>query len=143
MVMLCLYLLVVLLTSFVCAYTENSKKKSSSQVQIRCFFSYFGMNVGILYVNIFITSMHLLNFMLWVCVLCFNIWDDYMIRFYYFTISRKEVSRKFWLDPWFPRNPKLKWILKWLPLNRGYFKVYFFKRGKFFNNLVPYILLDS
>ena len=39
----------------------------------------------------------------------------------------KGGSWKFWLDPRFPWNPKLKWILKWLPLDRGYFKFYFHK----------------
>ena len=66
-----------------------------------------------------------------------------MGRFYYFMTSRKEVPRKSWLDPQFPRNPKLKWILKRLPLDRGYFKVYFFKRGKFSNNLVSHIYLST
>ena len=56
---------------------------------------------------------------------------DYMARFYYFMISRKEVPRKSWLDPRFPRNPKLKWILKRLPLDRGYFKVHFSKGESF------------
>ena len=42
----------------------------------------------------------------------------------------KGVSWKFWLDPRFPRNPKLKWILKWLPLDRGCFKFYFFTKGE-------------
>ena len=34
---------------------------------------------------------------------------------------------KFWLDPRFPRNSKSKWALKWLSLNRGYFKSHFWK----------------
>ena len=42
----------------------------------------------------------------------------------------KGVSWKFWLDPRFPRNPKLKWSLKWLPLDRGYFKFYFLQKGE-------------
>ena len=40
---------------------------------------------------------------------------------------RKGVSWKFWLDPRFPRNSNSKWILKWLPLDRSYFKFYFYK----------------
>ena len=40
-----------------------------------------------------------------------------------------EVPWKSWLDPRFPRNSILKWILKWLPLDRGYFKFYF-REGK-------------
>ena len=42
----------------------------------------------------------------------------------------KRAPWKFWLDPRFFRNPKLKWILKWLPLDRGYFKFYFFIKGE-------------
>ena len=53
-----------------------------------------------------------------------------MARDYYFTISQKGVSWIFWLDPRFPRDPKLKWTLKWLPLDRGYFKFYFFTKGE-------------
>ena len=66
------------------------------------------------------------------------------LRFIILQSPEKGISWKFWLDPRFPRNPKLKQILKWLPLDRGYFKVYFFyKRGKFSNNLVPYLPFDS
>ena len=50
-----------------------------------------------------------------------------MVWGYYVTISRKGVSWKSWLDPWFFRNSKSKWILKLLPLDRGYFKFYFHK----------------
>ena len=53
-----------------------------------------------------------------------------MARVYYFTISRKGIPWKFWLDPRFPRDPKLKWSLKRLPLDRGYFKFYFFIKGE-------------
>ena len=53
-----------------------------------------------------------------------------MARDYYFTISRKRGSWKFWLDPRFLRNSKPKWTLKWLPLNKGYFKFYFHKGAK-------------
>ena len=44
-----------------------------------------------------------------------------------YDIPKNEVSWKSWPDPWFPRNSKSKWTLKWLPLNRGYFKFYFCK----------------
>ena len=50
-----------------------------------------------------------------------------MTRDYYFPISRKGVPWKFWLDPRFPPNSKPKWTLKWLPLDRDYFKFYFHK----------------
>ena len=39
----------------------------------------------------------------------------------------KRVPWIFWLDPRFSENPKLKWILKWLPLDKSYFKFYFRK----------------
>ena len=39
----------------------------------------------------------------------------------------KGAPWKFWLDPRFPRNSKPKWTLKWLPIDRGYFKFYFYK----------------
>ena len=55
-----------------------------------------------------------------------------MARDYYFMISREEVPWKFWLDPRFPRDLKLKQILKRLPLDRGCFKVYFLQKGKVF-----------
>ena len=138
--MLSFYIFLLFINIFFIGSIENNKKKVEYEFDC-CLIFHFGMNKS-LFVFMFL-SMHLLNFMLWICVLCFNIQDHYMARFYYFTISRKEVPRKFWLDPWFPRNPKLKWILKWPPLDRGYFKVYFFKRGKFSNNLVPYISLNS
>ena len=53
----------------------------------------------------------------------------------------KGVLWKFWLDPRFSRDPKLKWILKWSSLDRGYFKFYFFyKRWKYTKNLMSYYL---
>ena len=68
-----------------------------------------------------------------ICVICFFvikleliIWLGIII----FTISKKGVLWKFWLDPRFPWNSKLKWILKWLPLDRGCFKFYFFTKGE-------------
>ena len=42
----------------------------------------------------------------------------------------KGVPWKFWLDPRFSRNPKRKWILKWLPLDRGCFKILLFTKGE-------------
>ena len=82
----------------------------------------------------------------WICVICINhqigivTWLGIIILW----SLEKRVPWKFWLNPRFPRNPKLKQILKWLPLDRGYFKVYFFyEREKSSNNLVPYVLLDS
>ena len=49
------------------------------------------------------------------------IWLDFInIRY-----PKNEIPWKSWLDPWFPQNSKSKWTLKWLPLDRGYFKFYF------------------
>ena len=43
---------------------------------------------------------------------------------------QKGTPWKSWLDPWFLRDSKLKQILKWLPLDKGYFKVYFLQKEK-------------
>ena len=43
--------------------------------------------------------------------------------------QKNEVPWKSWLDPRFSRNSMLKWILKWLPIDRGYFKFYL-RKGK-------------
>ena len=53
-----------------------------------------------------------------------------MAQGYFLQSPEKGVSWKFWLDPRFPRDPKLKWILKRLPLDRGCFKSYFFTKGE-------------
>ena len=128
-----------LLTSFYLDLQKITKGKFNTNSIVALFFISVWINCYLFHV--FIHAF--IKFYVWIYVVCFSIWDDYMTWFYYFTISRKEVPRKFWLDSRFPRNPKLKWILKWLPLYRSYFKVYFFKRGKFFNNLVPYMSLNS
>ena len=46
-----------------------AKKESQSQVHFVVFFVYFGMNVMIF----LFTPMHVLNFLIWICVLCFTI----------------------------------------------------------------------
>ena len=80
-------------------------------------------------VYVFFTSMHVLNFMFWVSVICINneigmiVWFGVIIL----QISRKRAPLKSWLDPRFSRNSKSKWTLKWLLLDRGYFKFYFHK----------------
>ena len=122
----------------------NIQKIAKRKVQYEfdcCLIFHFGMNKSLFV--FMLLSMHLLNFMLWVCVLCFNnlrwLYDSILL---FHDLSKRGFA-KFWLDAWFPRNPKLKWILKRPSLDRGYFKVYFFKKGKFSNNLVPYISRNS
>ena len=72
--------------------------------------------------------MHVLNFMFWVCVICINNeleWSYGLgLLFYNFP---KGAPWKSWLNPRFSRNSKSKWTLRWLPLDRGYFKFYFHK----------------
>ena len=55
------------------------------------------------------------------------LWNDSV--FINIRYPKNEVPWKSWLDLRFPRNSMLKWILKWLPLDRGYFKLYF-RKGK-------------
>ena len=74
--------------------------------------------------------MHVVNFMFWICIL-WN-WNSQWLGIIILRSPEKGASWKFWLDPRFPQNPKLKWILKWVPLNRGYFKLYFLQKRKVF-----------
>ena len=53
--------------------------------------------------------------------------DDSFLLTY--DILKNEIPWKSWLDPWFSRNSKSKWTLKWLSLDRSYFK-FCFCRGK-------------
>ena len=70
-----------LLTYFVCWNWQKIAKKQV-QYEFDCCCFHFGMNESLFV--FMLLSMHLLNFMLWVYVLCFSVWDDYMTRFYYF-----------------------------------------------------------
>ena len=77
----------------------------------------------------FFTSMHVLNFLFWVRVICINneIGTIVWFRIIILRSPEKGAQWKFWLDPRFSWNFKPKWTLKWLPLDRGYFKFYFHK----------------
>ena len=74
--------------------------------------------------------MHVLDSMFWVHVRWINneieiiAWLGIVIL----QSPKKRIPWKFWFDPQFPRNPKSKWALKWLPLDRDYFKFYFYKK---------------
>ena len=96
---------------------------------IYCLTSHFGMNKASLCVYLF-TSMHVLIFFyfeyVWY-VLVIKSKQVYGSRLLFYYLSKKGVPWKFWLDPRFFRDLKLKWILKWLPFDRGYFKIYFYK----------------
>ena len=102
-------------------------------------FTCFGMNKAFLHVYVFF--IHVVNFISWVCMLW--IWNSQWLEIIILRSPEKGVPWKFWLDLRFPRDPKLKWILKWLSLDRGYFKFYFYKRGKSTNNFISYVPLDS
>ena len=119
---------------------QKIAKKENPINLICCLFTYFSMN-GIIFVLMFLLSMHVVNFMFWICMLW--IWNNQWLRIIILRSLEKGALWKFWLDPRFPRNPKLEWILKWLPLDKGYFKVYFYKSRKSFNNLMPYVSSDS
>ena len=55
------------------------------------------------------------------------LWNDLVLLTY--NILKNEISWKSWLDLRLSRDSMLKWILKWLPLDRGYYKFYF-RKGK-------------
>ena len=81
--------------------------------------------------------MHVLNSMFWVYVIYTNnkigiiVWLGVIILWSF----EKGTPWKFWLNPRFLQNSKSKWTLKWLSLDRGYFKFYFYKREKSTNNI--------
>ena len=92
----------------------------------------------------FFTLIHVLNVVFWICVMCFYNWNESTAWVYFLRSPEKGVSWKSWLYPRFPRNPKLKQILKWLPLDTGRFKVYFFyEKRKYTNNLMLYVFIES
>ena len=64
---------------------------------------------------------YVFEYVCYVLIFRMAIWPGFIIL----RSPEKGISWKFWLDPRFPRGPKLKWILKWLPLDRGCFKFYF------------------
>ena len=70
--------------------------------------------------------MHVADFVFWVCINN-EIWIIVWFGIINLQSPEKGAPWKFWLDPRFPWNSKLKWTLKWLPLDRGYFKFYFHK----------------
>ena len=108
----------------------NSQKITKKKVRDKSIFVLLRILIWIkqFFVFIFLHPMYVVNFMFGVCMLWD--WNSRMVWDYYFTISRKRGQWKFWLDFRFPRDSKLKWILKWLPLDRGYFKFYFLQKTK-------------
>ena len=129
-----------LLTFFLFGSTENSKKKVQYEFDCYLIFISVWMNR---YLFLYFLSMHLLNFMLWVCVLCFN-----NLRWLYGSILLfhdlpKRGSAKILARSSISSESKIKVHFKATALDRGYFKVHFFKKKKFSNNLVPYISLNS
>ena len=124
------------LTSFVhCA--KNSKKKNPTDSIRRLFTLWYDWNN--FYVYVFFTPILVLNVVFWICMKCLVLEMNQWFEFIILRSPEKEVPWKFWLDPRFSRNPKLKWILKWLPFDRVTLNFTFCKRRKFANNPVPYI----
>ena len=119
-----------LLTRFV--YWKSQKiVKRKFDINLICYLtSHFGTNKAIFVFMVF-WSMHVLDFIFWVRVIWINneigiiVWLGVIIL----QSPEKGDPWKFWLNPRFPRNSKSKWTLKWLPLDRGYFKFYF-RKGK-------------
>ena len=110
--------------------TENNKKRK--------YYQFDSLSLNILwyewnnFCDYVFTSTYVSNFVFLVCMISVDneigmiVWFGVIIL----RSPKKEVLWKFWLDPQFLRNPKLKWILKWLPLDKGCFKFYFLQKGK-------------
>ena len=95
--------------------------KRKSDKNLICYLtSRFGMNKTIFVFMVF-TSIHVLDFMFWVRVIYVN--NKIRIIVWLGVVTLRSLVKgtpwKFWFDP--------LWILKWLPLDRGYFKFYFYK----------------
>ena len=73
-ILCCLFLLSCYLLTFFFMDLQKIAKRKSIIRALHCFFSYFGMNVVIF----LFTSMHVLNFMIWICVLVLIFKDDYI-----------------------------------------------------------------
>ena len=76
--------------------------------------------------------MHVLNFMFLVFVICINneigmiVWFGVIILQFLGNELRENLGSI--LD--FPKIPSQSELLKWLPLDRGYFKFYFWQKEK-------------
>ena len=122
---MCSYINCYLLTPLVYWINRNSEKDKSDKNSIYCLTSRFGMNKAIFVFTFLFTSNACSKFHV-LSMYCYEIGKVAWFEIIILRSLEKGVPWKFWLDPRFPRNPKLKWILKWLPLDRGYFKFYFF-----------------
>ena len=137
----CLFFITLLLTNkFFFLYMDLQKiAKTKSITRALHFFRIFGMNV----VVFLFTSMHVLNFMIWdVCHVLIWRWLYGSVLLFY--DLPKRGSAKILARSSISSKSQIKVNFKALPPDRDYFKVYFFyKRGKFSNNPVPYVSLNS
>ena len=89
-----LFVIYLLFTNIFCLLnlTENIKKDKSdiNSISLSYFTLWYKWNNFVF--RLFFITMHVLNFVFWICVICFNNWNGHMARVYYFTISRKRGS---------------------------------------------------
>ena len=55
-------------------------------------------------------------------------------RLLFYSLWKNGIPWKSGLDPRFPRHSKQKWVLKWLPLDRGHFDFIFTNKDGLRNN---------
>ena len=130
-----IYINCYLLTHLFIKFTENSKKKVWHELDL---LSHFVLLVWMGQFSCLCSRPCMWQNSCFEYVMLWN-WNSQWLGIITFRSSEKGVPWKFWLDLRFPRDPKLKWILKWLPLDRGYFEFYFRKRRRFTNNLGTYV----
>ena len=86
-----LFVIYLLFTNIFCLLnlTKNIKKDKSdiNSISLSYFTLWYEWNNFVF--RLFFTTMHVLNFVFWICVICFNNWNGHMAWVYYFTISRK------------------------------------------------------
>ena len=106
--------------------SENSKK-SSLRVRFIVLFRIL-VRIKKSFMSMFFI-LACVKFHVWACIICTNnkIGTSVWLRVIILQSPEKRVLWKFWFYSRFSRNSKSKWTLKWLPLDRGYFKFCFCK----------------
>ena len=125
-----LYLYYLLFTNLFCLLklTENSKKRKYESSGVHCLKSYFGTNWLIFIVILSMLQFKLFDFYIsmWLFQITIFMCDSELLFYDLLKRGSVEILARSSIS----RNPKLKWILKWLPLDRGCFKFYFLQKEK-------------
>ena len=125
------YLYYLLFTNLFCLLKliENNKKRKYESSGVRCLKSYFGTNWLIFIIILSVLQFKLFDFYIsmWLFQITILMRDSGLL---FYDLSKKGFRGNFDSILDFLEIPKLKWILKWLPFDRGRFKFYFLQKEK-------------